>query len=367
MNLPMPPLFLSSVLCLGGDAAFVALLTEAVRRLHSDVAVKPVAGLGEARAQGELEIGKVTLLALCDPAPSLMQDAVETTDADVLPRWAVVVFGREETSVADVAVVPRAEWNAALVAQVIRGALTWHGLRRENARLRGDLTTVGTRIAHDLRTPLGGMLTTTEMLREILAEQLPASVPQTQPILDSADGLVKLIERMSFIAKVTVSRERPQPCEMGTAFWNAYQGVESRLLKSGATLQQPARWPIVLGHPTWIEAVWRNLLVNAVEHGGKHTWIEAGWSEESGRYRFWLRNTCATESGKRPCFFPFHRMHEPGAARGLGLAIVHRLVEQEGGRCGFESPSPGDCCCFFTLPVPDSTTAVSLPTPLVSV
>jgi K+-sensing histidine kinase KdpD len=32
-------------------------------------------------------------------------------------------------------------------------------LERENARLRGDLLTIGSRISHDLRTPLGGIMT----------------------------------------------------------------------------------------------------------------------------------------------------------------------------------------------------------------
>jgi signal transduction histidine kinase len=46
----------------------------------------------------------------------------------------------------------------------------------------GEMLTFGTRIRHDLRTPLGSVLTTAEMLREILGEDAPQDVPLIQPI-----------------------------------------------------------------------------------------------------------------------------------------------------------------------------------------
>ena len=41
-------------------------------------------------------------------------------------------------------------------------------LLQENKRLRGDLLTVARRISHDLRTPLGAIVTTGEIVKEVL-------------------------------------------------------------------------------------------------------------------------------------------------------------------------------------------------------
>src|ERR1700677_5288483 len=72
----------------------------------------------------------------------------------------------------------------------------------EKERLRGDLLTLATRVSHDLRTPLGGILTATEVLREILAEKnLPITL--TQSIFDSVDDLTHLIKQISFITRAT--------------------------------------------------------------------------------------------------------------------------------------------------------------------
>lgn len=352
VNPPMTPLPLTSVLCHGNDPTFIAVVAEAARRLGTDtVLVRSVAGLDEA-ARASASSAGATLLALCHPAAELIQQAIDAVDADALPRWSVVVFGRADTGRGDVPVLPPEDWNATVAFHVFRAALALHTLRRERAQLRGDLATLASRIAHDLRTPLGGIMTTAEMLREVLEEEHPAGVPHTTPILESAEGMAKLIERVSFFAKAAVSTEPPQRCDMGTVFWNAFQGIESRLLNSGATLHQPSRWPVVSGHPAWLETVWRNLLVNAVQHSEPGTRIQAGWLEDGGRLRFWLQNSCGAPTARLPEFFPFHRLHEPGATRGLGLPIVQRLIQREGGRCGVETTADG-IRFFFVLPNPE--------------
>lgn len=212
--------------------------------------------------------------------------------------------------------------------------------------------TFGSRIAHDLRTPLGGVLTTTEMLREVLAEDAPADVPLTQPILDSTDGLVKLIERSSFFARASASREPAKMIDMGDAFWSAFQHAERQLLQARLSLKHPPVWPKVTGHESWLEMVWGILLNNAVQHSALQSWVEAGWSEIENAHRFWVRTGGTVPTEKRASlFFPFHRMHEPGAPRGLGLPMLRGLVELDGGWCGFEELPTGGVEFFFVLPI----------------
>ncbi|MGA2030108.1 MAG: hypothetical protein ABSG87_08555, partial [Verrucomicrobiota bacterium] len=60
------------------------------------------------------------------------------------------------------------------LAQDAAREVTREELLQENARLRGDLLTVAVRVSHDLRTPLGGIVNTGELLQEILIEKEPA-------------------------------------------------------------------------------------------------------------------------------------------------------------------------------------------------
>jgi|GEM_PF-841338 Signal transduction histidine kinase len=341
---------ISPVLRVGHDPEFAAVAAQAAQLAFPGVAVQAVASLDDAPAAGDR--GE-ELLLLCNPDAETLERAQKTVDAGGLPRWAIVIFGAPPAIAGAEAaeVIAREDWRADLVERVLRCVLAQHRLRRENARLRGDMGTFGFRVAHDLRTPLGGIVTTTEMLREVLAEDAPQDVALTQPILDSTDGLVKLIERMSFVAKSAVSQEPARRFKMSHAFWAAFQRIEHALMKAGATLEQPKDWPEVVGHQAWMEVVWTNLLRNALQHGGAGVKIEAGWAASDGGWRFWLKDNGKVAPEKRGMLFhPFHRLHEMGAPRGLGLPIVRRLVELDGGRCGYADVPGGGSEFYFVLP-----------------
>src|SRR5580658_5862757 len=151
----------------------------------------------------------------------------------------------------------------------------------EIARLRGDLLTMATRVSHDLRTPLGGIMTATEVLREILAEKnLPVTL--TRSISDSVDDMTRLIKQISFITRATAEPLPRGPVRMNEVVALALQRVESRVLKKNATVVNPGSWPQVSGVTKWLEEIWWNLLMNALQHTADNPRIELSWREESG-------------------------------------------------------------------------------------
>jgi K+-sensing histidine kinase KdpD len=50
-------------------------------------------------------------------------------------------------------------------------------------------------------------------------------------------------------------------------------------------------------------------------------------------------------------------LHELAAAGGLDLSIVQRLMELQGGNCGYENLPTGGSLFFFTLPAEKNTDA----------
>src|SRR5260221_9659868 len=101
-------------------------------------------------------------------------------------------------------------------------------LVRENARLRGDLLTVATRISHDLRAPLGGIMSTGEMLLEIIAEKEPAIASLANPLFSSMDDLTRLIKNVSAVMKASALPRAKEKVQMGGIVSGVLQQLESR-------------------------------------------------------------------------------------------------------------------------------------------
>jgi signal transduction histidine kinase len=282
------------------------------------------------------------------PAPEVLvlapgagaERAAAAMDAEGLPRWAVVAWD--------------GTGDPAQLAPRLRTAADLHRLRRENARLRGDLAAVGVRIAHDLRAPLSGVVTAAHFLEELLKGEGSPHAPMVRPILESSDELVALLRRISLWANATSGRTNRKRASAGPAAWTALQGFERAIAAQGARLTQPPSWPEVEADHAWLEMIWSQLVANALRYGGPAPQIELGWEREGAELRFWVRDHGrGVPAAKLPgLFYPFHRLHETNAPRGLGLPIVRRLVELQGGRCGHRVPPGGGAEFFFTLPAP---------------
>ncbi len=223
-------------------------------------------------------------------------------------------------------------------------------LESENARLRGDLLTVASRVSHDLRTPLGGMATAAEVLREILAEKkLPVNLAQA--ILDSSEDMNRLIKQINFVLRASADPVPKTTIRMTEIVTITLQRVENQASKKQAVIVSPNSWPEVNGVTSWLEVIWRNLLTNALQHTADKTRVELSWQEENDRYRFEI---CDNGGGvpseiQKGLFYPFQTLYQATAVRGLGLSIVQRLVDLQGGECGYE-PRTGGSYFFFSLP-----------------
>jgi len=122
-----------------------------------------------------------------------------------------------------------------------------------------------------------------------------------------------------------------------------------------ATFSLPEKWPVVLGHPQWIEEVWVNLLSNAFKYGGDPPKVVMGSEDlNDGHYRFWIQdngNGLPSKSFEK-LFIDFERLGKNNVeGHGLGLSITKRIIEKLGGQVFVSSENiPGKGCIFsFTL------------------
>jgi signal transduction histidine kinase len=347
------PLFI----VMGISPEFRLSATAGVELAYPGAVVKTAASLAEAvdLATNRADV----ILALLRPSESEVATAAEALDQFGLSRWGLVVFGK--VAVPDgVICISRSDEEPGVVAHELRLAAAIHRLRRESARRRGDLAAIGTRMAHDLRSPLGGMLTTIEVLKEVLGEEAPDRRALLDSMVDSSEGLAKLIRQLSVITRASSGENPRERMNMNLPFWAAFQRVEREALSVGASITRPATWPDVEGDAAWMEAMWYALLCNSLRHGGAKPRIEVGWTRREGEHRFWLIDAGEVPPGRRATLFqPFHTLHRPNAPRGLGLPIVQRLAELQGGTTGYEPVPIGGSCFFFTLPILAGDTATT--------
>lgn len=227
---------------------------------------------------------------------------------------------------------------------------TREALERENARLRGDLLTFSSRINHDLRTPLGGIVSIGELLREILAEKDPSSTELTSTLFQAVDEMTKVIKTAGLVARASATPPKKETVAMDRIVRNVLQRLESRILRRGATVKVAGTWPKVAAVAEWIEFTWMTFLLNALQHGGSD--VELGWETVKTGHRFWL-----TDGGepippgvREKLFQAFDSLNQPDSTRGLSLSAVRRLVELQEGTCGYDGDEKKGGVFFFILP-----------------
>ncbi len=338
-----------SLILVGTDPRFIAVATEAARMAFPGAPVTALPSLDEA-LKGEQPAG-LAVLVLSEPTDADVARAARALDPAGLARWAVVLL-RASSPEPGIEFVAPGDWNAPRAERAFRSSTELHRLRRENAALRGDLLTIGLRVVHDLRTPLGCIAVATEALKDFLAEAASGELGAVRPIVDSTDELAGLIRQFSVLAKATARPVPQQPVDMGAAAGSALERLQPAIQSAGASVSVPSSWPTVVGDGVSLEAVWLNLLSNALRHSGGNPRVELGWSRERQEYCFWVLDH---GPGVPPrirglLFQPFNQLHVPSATRGLGLSVVQRLVQLQGGRCGYEPQPSGGSRFFFTLP-----------------
>jgi signal transduction histidine kinase len=197
---------------------------------------------------------------------------------------------------------------------------------------------------------LGGILTAAEVLREMLADvKQPETL--TKAILDSVDDMTRLIRQISVVTRATAQPQPLKPVNVTHVFVNVLQRNQRLITRREATVIEPPSWPDVNGVADWLEFAWSSILTNALQHTPEKVRIEVSWREEKGRCRFAVADNGGgvREDLRSTLFYPFHLLHKPDGARGLGLSIVQRLMELQGGSCGYE-PLPGGSLFYFSLP-----------------
>lgn len=275
--------------------------------------------------------------------------SAQALDATELPRWAVIHFGQPASDVVET--VSPEGCTAGVLARVLRLAMLHHELLRDNLRLRGDLKTVARRLSHDLRTPLGCINTVCALLQETGPAATRAPLEAVGTIRGATAEIDTLLEQVGFVLKATSEPLPATTVALGPVVAGVLRRMADRELR-GVQVDRPPRWPDVRAVEPWLDFIWQHLIAQAVRQLTLGRTLQLGWEWRGDGFHCWVAGDTAVavplQSG---LLRPFHLLHQQTSSA-LDLALVHRLVALQGGRCGYETTPEGRGRFYFVLAGP---------------
>ncbi len=211
-------------------------------------------------------------------------------------------------------------------------------------------------VAHDLKNPLGVIISFSEFLS---LNEVDISPTELQSILrslyNSAFKAVDIVDELLLLASVRKGEVELTPFDMKTVAETALERLQNLAEQYQGEVILPLNWPDALGYGPWVEEVWVNYLSNGLKYGGQPPRLKLGGTQQpDGMVRFWVQDNGPglTPAEQARLFTEFTRLDQVRTeGHGLGLSIVRRIIEKLGGQVGVESAGiPGQGSTFyFTL------------------
>ncbi len=219
--------------------------------------------------------------------------------------------------------------------------------------------------AHQLRTPLAGLKSQTELALRAATD--PEQRRRLQLVLESATRSAHLVTQLLTLARAEPESSLAQgrsridvwrmACDV-TAEWvpkaleaGVDLGLAEREVEPGHEGDEPApHW--VIGNPLLLREALVNLIDNAIRYGGSGTEVTVDVCRQGADVQV---SVVDDGRGMDAAFLPraferFARGETTGSGCGLGLAIVKEIVERHGGRVMLQARDPHGLHVALYLP-----------------
>jgi signal transduction histidine kinase len=232
--------------------------------------------------------------------------------------------------------------------------------KNEIERMKADLTNM---IVHDLKGPIGGILTVTQLALRKRGAVADAHARRFEQIQRSARDLLRMIENLLEIDQMEGDRLelRLEPVDIAGLLSECADEFRATAEVAEQTLSVAVSddVPVVATDRWLLRRILNNLVVNAIRHSGSTGQIDLLAEHADGLVRLRVRDTGRGIAIEDQAFL---FVKQPGAARraghrddtGLGLVFCKMATEVIGGSISVDSAAGAGT--IFTVTVPANET-----------
>jgi PAS domain S-box-containing protein len=218
------------------------------------------------------------------------------------------------------------------------------------------------RMSHELRTPLHSILGFSQVLEDNSPRLAQEEKQMLQQIRDSGGHLLELIDEVLDITRIEAGKLELflEDVELAGILTECHHLVRAMADKKNIAIHLKEDEGLALHTDrTRLKQILLNLLSNAIkynQYGGSITVNSVVQPNDRVRVTVTDTGKGIPEDQQGRVFQPFARIHRKDSATagtGMGLTISQRLVEEMGGKMGFESRPGAGSSFWFELPASD--------------
>jgi PAS domain S-box-containing protein len=208
-------------------------------------------------------------------------------------------------------------------------------------------------VSHDLKAPLRAIGNLTGWIEEDMGERLTDEV---RTHFNTIKGRVVRMEGLiNGILDYTKAAKNGGELISFRSDQLVRDSVELIGAPPTAVIHIRDNMPVLKSEPVKLQQIFMNLLHNAIKYNDKEdVQIEVGCEEEQTHWKFYVKDNGpgieARYHEKIFVIFQTLQARDEVESRGVGLAIVKKIIEEEGGRIWVESEKGKGATFFFTWP-----------------
>jgi PAS domain S-box-containing protein len=203
--------------------------------------------------------------------------------------------------------------------------------------------------SHDLRAPLRGIANLAQWIEEDLQDSISDDTREMLALMrNRMHRMESLIEGILQYSRAGRGYERPVPVDVG----RLVRETIDLLSPESAVVSVHTDLPVVVAAPTPLRQVFQNLIGNAIKHGGDGVQIDIEAKDAGAFWEFSVRdNGPGVPPEYHDRIWGIFQMLEPRdtvEGTGIGLSLVKKLVEAQGGQVGITSSAGTGARFWFT-------------------
>jgi len=226
---------------------------------------------------------------------------------------------------------------------------------RELSTQNEEIDTYNHTIAHDLKSPLSVIPLKVGLVKMLEKNLNPRTYQHLDDIVGRVNHMEEMIDQLLILSKLRDNTETMQIIDVNeviTRCINRFPEIEL----GKVSIQVQPNMPNIFGHSQWLEEVFANLISNAIKymgHDNDHPRIRISATIENQDVIFSVvdNGIGIRQQDQEHLFKKFTRLQEVQAeGLGLGLSIVHRIIEHFEGTLGVKSDWGKGTTFWFTIP-----------------